>query len=410
MFVAHTLFAMMSSSLRNIFLCLLTVMIKNYKADIPSLPVEGNVVRVLGSNRLQNPHDSCISFEGHSACYDEQNTTHSNSYYKAFMAIKNTLEDDLDIQSGALHSCKASVKRTAILNNENMSLSILLIRPNSCKSPGNTLGFFYEAISFGLANGYIIGRLDPRTDDNCDIAEETGKLETYFPRLIIPKTLNISPLNLDHCNTLDEWPWQNPQSHFWGASELLGNINKKMMKEYSSANVPSKNSSETVGIHYRCGDNIQDHGVFPFSAYKSILKKIALDPLISRFVIYTEVDKHGFYGQLCWNLLGELQQTIKNTEGFRNADIVINYSSPSHAMSMLHMSKVIICSVSTFCFFSSLGSNVVYQPGPVSLFGYPKVNCEISHRGRIFFKSKLLRPNDFPSLSAANFTHLVVSS
>ena len=125
-------------------------------------------------------------------------------------------------------------------------------------------------------------------------------------------------------------------------------------------------------------------------------------------MIYTDVNKHGRpYGQLFWNLLGELHQTIQNTAG---SDADIQFSTVLHAISMLHKSKVIICSVSTFCFFSSYGSNVGYQPAPVLLLRYPE-NTKISNGSKtINFSTKLLSPKDFPHLNSEQFTYVAVNS
>ena len=79
-------------------------------------------------------------------------------------------------------------------------------------------------------------------------------------------------------------------------------------------------------------------------------------------------------------------------------------------MSMLHKSKLIMCSVSTFCFFSSYGSNVGYQPAPVLLLRYPE-NTKISSGSKTIDSStKLLSPKDFPHLNSEQFTYVAVNS
>ena len=120
------------------------------------------------------------------------------------------------------------------------------------------------------------------------------------------------------------------------------------------------------------------------------------------------MNKHGRpYGQLFWNLLGELHQTIQNTAG---SDADIQFSTVLHAISMLHKSNVIICSVSTSCFFSPYGSNVGYQPAPVLLLRYPE-NTKISNGSKtIDFSTKLLSPKDFPHLNSEQVTYVAVNS
>ena len=367
----------------------------------------------------------CITTDKYSSCYDHLNIAHGliptfeNSLYDIFMEMRVFVEQDEDVNFRALHSCEVSARRKftlSLLGAENFTASIIIIRPNFCKSTGNILGFFYEAISFGLSNGYLVGRLDPLPTERCGNEGRIGSLESYLPRLFIPKNLSRIHLRQSHCRTIDKWPWQDPQSYFWNTTDVIEKINTKMMRDYSSANIPTEtlgNSlSESVGVHFRCGDSLQhpNYGIIPFHVYRELFSKLAIDYNTSKYIIYTDVNKHVQpYGQLCWNLLGELQQTIHNTVGLKHTDVNIQFSTFSHAISMLHMSKVIVCSVSTFCFFSSYGSNIVYQPAPVLLFRYPNNSGIINHANKILFSSKLLSPRDFPYLSFAQFIDMTLN-
>lgn len=391
---------------------------------------DGEIVRMLQNDEhhriLEKSKNSCISLGEHLACYDTLNATesesgHSHNHFDAFMAARSTFEKD-KVGFRACDSCEHSVKRKHTLKVSNdITLSILLIRPKSCKSSGNVcglgniLGFYFEAVSFGLANGYLIGRLDPLADQNCGEEDTTSQVLTFLPRLIIPKTFNSTRLNALHCTTIDRWPWENTHSYFWRNPELLGSINRKMMSDYTKAIIPNAGkTTDSVGIHFRCGDSLYhgNYGVFPFHVYRTIFSELASSHSSSLYIIYTDVNKGGYaYGQLCWNLLGELQIAIKRTAGLKNVNVLVDFSSPAESIAKLHLSKVIVCSVSTFCFFSSMGSSFVYQPGPVNLFRDPNMTeKKLSYAGGKFFEPQLLRPLSFPSLDAGNFTEMVLNS
>ena len=402
-----------------------------YVASIPflmcislSVDVRTTLSKEVTVSGDDGPSSHCISADEYSTCYDDLNIsdgliqTSNENKYKTFMEQKVNIEEEIDVNYRALSSCLLSVERNFQLNSlgkKNISVSVLIIRPNLCKSTGNILGFFYEAISFALSHGFIVGRLDPLPSETCDMGGSIGRLESYLPRLFIPKNLSTTPLNDEHCNTINQWPWQNSKSYFWNATDVIREVNSKMMKDYSVANVPAQrlgtSLTECVGVHFRCGDSLhhQNYGLYPFHVYREIFRELAMKYRTSKYVIYTDVNKHGRpYGQLCWNLLGELQRTIQRTTGLQHSDVEIHFSTVPHAISMLHMSKVIICSVSTFCFFSSYGYNVVYQPSPVVLFGYPDNKNIINGTNTIFFSTRLLSPRNFPHLDSAQFTDMLL--
>ena len=99
------------------------------------------------------------------------------------------------------------------------------------------------------------------------------------------------------------------------------------MRDYSVANIPAENlgssPTESLGVHFRCSDSLhnQNYG----HVYREIFSESDNELKTSKYVIYTDVNKHGRpYGQLFWNLLGELHQTIQNTTG---SDVDIQFSN-----------------------------------------------------------------------------------
>ena len=367
---------------------------------------------------LQDSQKNCLLLGGHSACYEvltgtERKSAHSHVYYDAFMsASKSTfLTEKLGFR--ARESCEASTISHHVINTtDGASISILLVRPKpsfGC-GLGNQLGMFYEAVSFGLASGYLIGRLDPLFDGTPGIEGKTSKVLTYLPRLIIPR--NLSTTELKYCGTIDRWPWENTKSYFWKSQQFLGKMVRKTMTDYSIASRSvTEKISERVGIHFRCGDNFfnENYGIFTFHVYRSIFEDIAKRFKLKQFVIYTDVNKHGHFGHLCWNFLGELQQLIKETRGLNDSNVMVDFSSPDIAVSRLHLSKVVVCSVSTFCYFASFGSSYVYQPRSNKLFRDPDIMRKIKYfKGGKVFDPKLLRPLAFPSMTSMQFTQMVL--
>ena len=144
---------------------------------------------------------------------------------------------------------------------------------------------------------------------------------------------------------------------FWNYTTEIDFINEKIMKDYIISKMPSLEINDnatvvdSVGIHYRCGDNL-DHelyGVFPFSTYRGILSEVVQKTKFSKVIIYTDSKSSDVNGWLCWSLLGELQTAIRKVNTLADIEIDLHFLVPDLAISLLHVSKVIICASSTFC-------------------------------------------------------------
>lgn len=111
-----------------------------------------------------------ISTNEYSTCYDDLHVSDENKC-KIFMKLKFDIEKEKGINFRALSPCLQSVVGNLHFNSvgaKKNSVSILIIRPNLCKSTGNILGFFFQAICFALFHGFIVGRLDPLPSETCD--------------------------------------------------------------------------------------------------------------------------------------------------------------------------------------------------------------------------------------------------
>lgn len=262
-------------------------------------------------------------------------------------------------------------------------LSVFVIKPSSCYSFGNMIGNFYEAISFGAKHGVVVFR----ANGDCDGLVHNASIISGLPHIFIPNTPVKTLLSKDTCKSgiPSRSPWDSDQSLYWSTIGPVSKINHKMIHEFRSQPSFSKtsvsDSENTLAIHYRCSDNVVSgiYGLFPYTTYKNILSEIS-DKYInkeyhrmdsngkhvttfSKITIISDAKETGAYGMLCWHLVGLLRDKIPSLPGFQDMRIDIVYATPSTSMVLLHTAKVVICSVSTYCLFATLGSsdnNAVY--------------------------------------------------
>ena len=112
------------------------------------------------------------------------------------MKLKFDIEKEKGINFRALSPCLQSVVGNFHLNSvgaKKYSVSILIIRPNLCKSTGNILGFFFQANCFALFHGFIVGRLDPLPSETCDSKGSIGGLESYYLDYLFRRTYLVPP-------------------------------------------------------------------------------------------------------------------------------------------------------------------------------------------------------------------------
>ena len=379
----------------------------------------------------QDNRASCVIGDNYSSCYDASYYSAPtgsippsydaleapNPFYDAFVKMKASFEKALDIPSSSKESCQfsAMTNLTLVVSGENRTVSIFLLRVSDTKSPWNYFGHFYEMISFALARGHLVGRLDLRSNDPSHLDQEV-RFEYYLPRLFIPNKLSYEMITLDECKTLGNGPLGNPTAYIWNTTKVIDNINSQTMTSYAMANIPDKafgsNLSDSVGIHFRCGDNL-DHsryGLIGFKIYSGLIYEMwnRSDKKFNRVVIYTEAKRRNQYEKLCWSLLGELSDAMTK-KWLPGIDVEVHLSTTS-SFPLIHFSKVAVCSVSTLCFFSTFGTKLVYQPSADLLGGYPFIGGAGPDPHRRIFQPVLLRPRDFPQLNESAFINMVVNS
>jgi hypothetical protein len=198
------------------------------------------------------------------------------------------------------------------------------------------------------------------------------------------------------------FPWESRTAYLWTNPQPITFLNhltlQRILLQYptfrESIHYSEKHQQEVIAIHFRCSDNIAN-GLFSMNAYKEILKEIhtihtmniTATTIVSsnapkttsttslqhrRIIIYTDVE----YGktheyELCWSLLGALQQAILTTPHYTMVEINIVHNSAIASYLGLHFAGVTICGLSTFCIMSSYGASLVYVPLGSLLLSYP---------------------------------------
>ena len=374
----------------------------------------------LSSRSVLSQNSSCTIGDRYSSCYDastaQATPTGLNSYYDAFMKFSKEFDSDTDAPSHSHSSCPWSVMRnlSVTLPGETRNVSIIIMRVGTHRSTGNQLGWFYDLLSFALERGFLLGRLEAFWERHLG---PTRRLESHLPRLFIPNKLSYEKMTLKDCRTVEQWPWENPIAYTWNATDTMNEVNTQMLTRYAQANIPEKvfgaNLTNSVAIHFRCGDNL-DHivyGLIGFNTYGKIFTELRgkLDKKIDRVLIYTDAKRNGDNGHVCWNLVRELADAISR-RWLPGLEVEVHSAAFAHVFAMIHFSSVVVCSVSTFCFFSTFGTPLVYQPLSALLKGYPTVNDTGFDPRREIFRPVLLRPKDFPQLNESAFINMVVNS
>lgn len=269
-------------------------------------------------------------------------------------------------------ACNDAAAKSLVLNyvdeSGSRSFPILLSKPVACYSTGNMLGTYYEALSFGIAKNIIVGRLN----GDCDGFPNNSTIFVHLPRLYIPNQPSTS-LTTDVCTAIkSNSPWDNRESVFWNHLSVIRQIHKEMIFNYLVANMLQTDQAlaeESLTIHYRCRDNVVEkmYGLLPFSIYKQLLSTIAKNShhtksnnVIRKIIIVSDAKQSEAYGTLCWSLVGSLRDKILSLPMFEHTRVDLVYTPPSMTFALMHVSKALICSVSTFCFFAGLGGKEVY--------------------------------------------------
>jgi hypothetical protein len=115
-----------------------------------------------------------------------------------------------------------------------------------------------------------------------------------------------------------------------------------------------------VSIHYRCGDNtIKSYGFLSFPAFRN-----RIPPNVSTIYVLAESQSRNqaHREEHCTTILSTLLDYL--SEQFPSTSIgIFRGGSVGHDFARLSLSKILICSVSTFCLYAALASTeTVYLP------------------------------------------------
>jgi len=269
-----------------------------------------------------------------------------------------------------------------VVDGQVQTVPVFFFSRKDCTSTGNIIGMYYEALTFAMSHQMAMALI---ANHHC---KQEQTLLSYLPTIIYPPAIsNQFSWDTIDCSKLQIFPWEHVQNAlFSGNLDMLFALNHEMITSYTLDNHFHKNipfiMKDTLMIHFRCRDNFSSRmGLFPFSFYLSRVTEIVADFKSRNYefasiTILSDAMPGGFAGDTCWRLVGELRRLLSqhfpSSGGFvsqhrgggphhsakggtsSSREIIINdvYTTPFVAYAMLHYAKVVICSISTFCFFA----------------------------------------------------------
>lgn len=294
---------------------------------------------------------------------------------------------------------------------------VMLVKTSPCKylGAGNNLGFFYEAISFALSNGIALGRIINPTDPHCP-PDTMGSLMESLPRLIVPFTQFHSHNTAKHhhipCKHIPKWPWMTETSHTWQHIEEISVINNYFLSRFmfkmkmqnsifysERLTLLANYTQHAFIVHFRCTDALMHApmGLLPLTFYDKVFNStwnLTNRDYFHRIVIVTDTTYHGRNGHICTIALAQLQSRLlalsASTDKSRffspdhhqggnitnskiPVEIAIQSQHPTLAFLSLHLGKMVICGLSTFCLYAALGSQqAIIATGPRLVIEPPK--------------------------------------
>ena len=331
-----------------------------------------------------------------------ESLTHCQSYEEAYVCIKSSSNNTSDASPiyqdfDALRSkVRASVtnyrdmyrhttacEKSIELNSTLLGRPVLWYAIQPCGQAGNMFSFYWEAISYCLEHGIVFGVL--QYVDECPNSEQNMlSLYDYLPDLVIPPERNNHYNPIRSCQKFSN-PFMSNDSYFWKRNTFISTVNREAVQKSLANHLMSSGlkyprvSSNSVVIHYRCGDNLS------LSKYYSLISDLSYINLLqenifrdassmsnfSEIIIITDSDvNYGQIGFFCWARVGHLLETIKSH--FKNKlPVVIRKSTTVASFLELNDASVVVCSHSTFCFYATYGSNRGYLPTPSALLVPP---------------------------------------
>ena len=282
-------------------------------------------------------------------------------------------------------------------NFENRNVPILFWSQLPCSSFGNNLGFYYELLSFCLKYGMGLVRVDLFPDnygshnDHCNPDGNMSSLLKYLPKFVLPLHKKEAPVTSwkELCDTIPLWPWTSSNNHFYRNFNIVHKLNMHMVHNYLRFSQHHEHSPHVIkeeyvnylaekvkvlsphslAIHFRCSDNLINGqmGLIPFSQYIKIFRNISNDPYarenLKEIIVYTDVWPTNQFSEQCTYLLQQFKLLLKSPRSpFSHLPFEISWTNAVDSFVLMAMSKYLICSASTFCFFAAINHGHSYIP------------------------------------------------
>lgn len=287
-----------------------------------------------------------------------------------------------------LYACKASSQRSLSMSFQAREIPIILMETLECSMTGNMLGSIYEMIGYSSERNIAFGRLiSPHK--RCD--EGTmGDILKHMPNLFIPQGIMANNVTVQHdgrkCDDIAPWPWEKQWANMWRHWGLISMVSSTMVQRYivhrqtvskEDKELYTVRSKRIVAIHLRCGDNLRHGamGLLSMSYYRYALSLahsvVPSDTRIEEFLIFTDASRDGEWGEVCGQALDQLEALVKKENPKKTVKIMTE-AGVAQSFATMHSAAVLLCSVSTFCFFAGTGGGKLLMPvGPNFVIGLP---------------------------------------
>lgn len=331
------------------------------------------VVSDDSKNKLIGICPNCYHTE--KAIYFHNNDKHTNILDQlSHMEEVIWKEDEYQMQSHHV-SCGYSAQKKFKLSIDDKTMPVIVMQPFICHGPGsgNVLGFYFELLGFALQRGLAVALTTRNPRLTCKV-DSLNDMTVFLPRLMIPYHHNASDLDVKECGKMIQYASKNPESLLWSQLDDIGLINNQMVLRWDSnvkgllsaqVHLEQSVAAHTIAVHFRCGDNL-DHpayGLIPLSQYRQILQKVSewvghdKSKVLARVAVTSELDLHGpYHGELCTLAVAELTSMLKAHPFTGAMEVSLEQTSASLTYFKLHMARVAVCGVSTFCSFARIGS------------------------------------------------------
>lgn len=292
-----------------------------------------------------------------------------------------------------LYACKASSQRSLSMTFQGREIPIILMETLECSMTGNMLGSIYEMIGYSSEMNIAFGRL-VSPHKRCD--EGTmGDILKHMPNLFIPQGIIANNVSVQHdgrkCDDIAPWPWEKQWAHMWRHWSVISTASSTMVQHYithrqavsqEDRNLYQVRSKRMVAIHLRCGDNLRHGamGLLSMSYYRyalSVARSVMpSNTSIEEFLIFTDASREGEWGEVCGQALDQLEELVKK-ESQKKTVKVMTEAGVAQSFATMHSAAVLLCSVSTFCFFAGTGGGTLLMPvGPDFVIGLPSPQQE----------------------------------